>query len=109
MAESIQSKGGLARAEALSKEERTEIARKAAQSRWSPDIRDAPYSGEWEIGGTTIECAVLDDEETRVLTRATFVKAIGRRGKVKGGRAFDDEFQTPVFLTADNLKPFISK
>jgi hypothetical protein len=25
---------------------------------------------------------------------------------VKGGRKFDEEFQTPVFLTADNLKPF---
>lgn len=48
---------------------------------------------------------VLDDE-TRVLSRASFVRAIGRTGKVKGGRQFDDEFQTPVFLSADNLKPF---
>ena len=31
---------------------------------------------------------------------------MGRTGKVKGGRRFDEEFQTPVFLTADNLKPF---
>ena len=43
----------------------------------------------------------------RVLTRATFVRAIGRRGKAKGGRSYDDEFRTPVFLTAKNLKPFI--
>ena len=28
--------------------------------------------------------------------------------KVKGGRKFDEEFQTPVFLTADNLKPFFT-
>ena len=34
------------------------------------------------------------------------VRAIGRTGKVKGGRQFDDEFNTPVFLTAENLKPF---
>ena len=28
-------------------------------------------------------------------------------GKAKGGRAYDDEFKMPVFLTANNLKPFI--
>ena len=27
---------------------------------------------------------------------------------MKGGRKFDEEFQTPVFLTADNLKPFFT-
>lgn len=26
---------------------------------------------------------------------------------LKGGREYDDEFKTPVFLTANNLKPFI--
>ncbi len=30
----------------------------------------------------------------------------GRRGKVKGGRRYDMEFEIPVFLTAENLKPF---
>ena len=34
---------------------------------------------------------------------------MGRTGKAKGGRQFDAEFQTPVFLTADNLKPFLPK
>jgi len=43
-----------------------------------------------------------------VLSRASFVNAIGRKGKVKGGRQFDSELQTPVFLAADNLKPFIT-
>ena len=27
---------------------------------------------------------------------------------MKGGRQFDEELQTPTFLTADNLKPFIT-
>lgn len=61
--------------------------------------------GTLKIGGSELQCFVLDDE-TRVLSRASFVRAIGRTGKVKGGRQFDDEFQTPVFLSADNLKPF---
>jgi hypothetical protein len=61
--------------------------------------------GTLKIGGAEIDCYVLDDE-TRVLARAGFVRAIGRTGKVKGGRKFDGELQTPVFLGAANLKPF---
>ncbi|MDO8430962.1 MAG: P63C domain-containing protein [Candidatus Binatus sp.] len=109
MDESMQSKGGRARAKALSATERSEIAKKAAEARWSPDILNATHPGTLQIGDAEISCAVLEDGETHVLTRATFVRAIGRRGKVKGGRAFDKEFQLPVFLTADNLKPFIPK
>lgn len=37
------------------------------------------------------------------------MRAIGRKGKAKGGREYDEEFGLPVFLTAKNLKPFISK
>ena len=33
---------------------------------------------------------------------------MGRTGKAKGGRVYDEEFKTPVFLTAKNLKPFIT-
>lgn len=68
--------------------------------------RDAiSREGVLRIEGAEAQCFVLDDE-TRVLARADFVRAIGRTGKVKGGRQFDDEFETPVFLSADNLKPF---
>ncbi|WP_372619287.1 P63C domain-containing protein [Falsiroseomonas sp.] len=61
--------------------------------------------GVLRIADQELQCYVLEDE-TRVLARAGFVRAIGRTGKVKGGRRFDDEFQTPVFLTAENLRPF---
>lgn len=106
--ESIQSKGGIARSEALSAKERSEIARKAAQARWAPNILNASHFGPLTIGNKEFECAVLEDG-TRVFTRATFVRAIGRTGKAKGGRAWDREFKVPVFLTAENLKSFISK
>jgi hypothetical protein len=43
-----------------------------------------------------------------VLSRIGFLKALGRTGKAKGGRKYDDEFEKPVFLTAKNLNPFIS-
>ena len=71
-----------------------------------PAVPQTEHFGDLTIGSSIIKCAVLDNG-TRLLTRATFVKAIGRKGKAKGGRGYDDEFKTPVFLTAKNLKPFI--
>jgi len=69
-------------------------------------ILKALYFNDLKIGDEIFKASVLEDK-TRVLTRATFIKAIGRTGKAKGGRAYDDEFKMPVFLTANNLKPFI--
>lgn len=60
-----------------------------------------------QIGDIEIPCYVLEDG-TRVLSRIGFLKAIGRTGKAKGGRRYDDEFKTPIFLTANNLKEFIT-
>jgi hypothetical protein len=100
--------GGHARAKKLSAEQRKQIAARAAARRWGnlPALREAiSREGNLRIAGQELQCYVLDDE-TRVLSRASFVRAMGRTGKVKGGRRFDAEFQTPVFLTADNLKPF---
>lgn len=99
--------GGVARAQKLSGEERSAIARRAAATRWgNVQISEAIMAGVVNIGGVELDCFVLDDE-TRVLSRAAFVRAIGRTGKVKGGRKYDEELQTPVFLSASNLKPFI--
>lgn len=100
--------GGLARAQSLSPEERSRIAKKAADTRWGTLREAISQEGVLKIGGAELQCYVLDDE-TRVLSRASFARAIGRRGKVKGGRRFDNEFQTPVFLSAENLKPHFPK
>jgi hypothetical protein len=110
MAEVGASRGGLARAEKLSPEERSDIARAAAKARWGDSdepIRDATHEGSLRIGDIEIPSAVLDDG-TRVLSRIGFLRAIGRKGKAKGGRRYDKESQLPVFLTAENLKPFIT-
>lgn len=61
-----------------------------------------------KIGNIEIPCYVLEDG-TRVLTRIGLIKAIGRTGKAKGGRKYDKEFKTPVFLAANNLKQFITR
>lgn len=96
---------GKARAASMTPERRSEIARSAAAARHGTLREAISREGIVRVGGVELQCYVLDDE-TRVLARASFVRAIGRTGKVKGGRRFDEEFQTPVFLTAENLRAY---
>lgn len=103
--------GGLQRARNLTSEQRSQISRHAAEARWAAEgklkVLGATHEGTVEIAGFVIPCAVLEDG-TRVLSRIEFIRTIGRKGKAKGGRRYDEESKTPVFLTAANLKPFIS-
>ena len=106
MAENIQSKGGLARAEALSSEERSEIAAKAAASRWN--LPKATHEGDLHLGDYTIHCAVLENGQ-RVLTQSDFMRALGRARQAKGRAYYDSDVNLPAFLTAKNLKPHIDE
>ena len=74
----------------------------------SAKIPHATHEGTTVINGIGIKSYVLDNG-IRVLNRTGFLRALGRTGKAKGGRAYDKEFQVPVFLSANNLKPFIGK
>ncbi len=103
-----QTKGGIARAEALTSEERTDIARKAALTRWSPDIPRATHEGTLHIGTIAIPCAVLENGQ-RVLTQSGLMLALGRARQAKGREYYDANVNMPAFLTAKNLAPFISK
>lgn len=98
-------KGGIARAKALSKEDRSAIAKRAAESRWGKDLPEATHRG--EIQSLGLACYVLEDG-TRVLSRISFLQAMGWTGKAKGGRRYDEEFQKPVFMTAEALNPFVT-
>lgn len=101
-------KGGNARAEKLSPEQRKEIARNAAVSRWNQSIIVADFEGSFSIGNETISCAVLSDG-TRVITQATFLRAIGRSRSPKAGKGvLSTVDELPFFLQAEALKPFIS-
>jgi hypothetical protein len=101
-------KAGLARADSLTKEERSEIARKAATARWNSGLPRATHLGELQIGGKMLSCSVLEDG-TRVLARESFLKAIGRTGNPKSKRGDEQFFDLPVFLRAENLKPFVTQ
>src|SRR3990167_10372169 len=64
---SIQSMGGIARAQKLSQEERTSIARKAAKEKWKlPKAIFGDPDKKLKIGDRELECYVLEDG-TRVL------------------------------------------
>lgn len=81
-------KGGIARAKALSPQERSEIAKKAATARWSEDLPLATHGSPDKpirIGNIEIQCYVLPDE-TRVLSQSGLHLALGMsRGGSKSG------------------------
>ncbi|HEV8306264.1 MAG TPA: P63C domain-containing protein [Methylomirabilota bacterium] len=110
-------KGGKARAAALTAEERSDIARMAAEKRWSGE-RDQSvalampretHPGILRIGDRQIPCSVLDNG-LRVLSAGGVSRALGSR---KVGRNQPPGEQTevlpqlPPFLAAKNLQPFI--
>lgn len=101
--------GGRTRAQRLSVEERTRIARQAALARWAEkdEAPRATHEGELHIGGSTLPCAVLEDG-TRVLTQWGFLRAIGRSGRPAAGRGSDVEKVAP-FLALENLKRYVTK
>lgn len=105
MEQTPQSKGGKARAEKLSPEERSRVAREAAQKRWA-DIPTSIHDGVLKIGDAEIPCDVLDDGR-RVLTQSGVMRALGRARQAKGRGHYDGDVNLPAFLTAKNLKPFI--
>lgn len=68
----------------------------------------ATHEGSLVINEAEITAYNLPDG-SRVLSRIGLLKAIGRTGKAKGGRKYDQDANLPVFLTAKNLEPFIPK
>ena len=102
--------GGRARAAKLTSQERSAIAKKAAQARWSEDLTEAICGSPDQplrIGDIEIECYVLSDG-TRVLTQATFLEALGRHRKANVRREGGEE-QMPPILQGKAIKPFISQ
>lgn len=104
-----QSKGGKARADKLTTEERREIASQAAKARWAEasSLPKATHMGTLKIGDAEIPCAVLSDG-TRLLTQAGFLGALGRSTKPKG-RSQQVTDGLPPFLATRSLNPLITQ
>lgn len=108
-----QSRGGIARSESLSPEDRKRIASQAATVRWaeSDKLPRVDFPGVLEIGDVSIPCAVLSDG-TRVLSENGIANAIlgGRSGASKRKKKAAEEAggQLPIFVAPRQLEPFIT-
>src|SRR5687768_1022698 len=102
------SKGGRERAAALTDDQRSVMAREAALARWGDGLPRATHSGALQIGTASIGCAVLDNGK-RLITQESFLTALGRDPRPKAGTG-SAGFVTglPPFLTADNVRPYVS-
>jgi hypothetical protein len=101
--------GGDARAAKLPAEQRAQIARKAAEARWSADLPQASHDGPLQIGDALLIAAVLPNGK-RLLSQGTVLQAIGRSRTPKAGTGgFSTVDGLPFFLQAETLKPFISE
>ena len=70
------------------------------------ELPKALFQGEIKIGNGILPCAVLKDG-TRILNQAGFLRAIGRSRSPKAKHGVTVA-ETPTFLSANNLKPFIN-
>ena len=108
MAEDYRSKGGKVRAQRMPPERRSAIARKAAEARWAAGLPEADFEGTFSIGDKSVSAAVLRDGR-RIITQATFLRALGRSRSPKAGTGvLSTVDELPFFLQAKALKPFIS-
>jgi hypothetical protein len=97
--QSIQAMGGLARAQKLSQEERSEIAKKAAIEKWKlPKAIFGTPDKKLKIGDRELECYVLEGGK-RVLSGRGMQEAIGL-GKSHGALLKE-------FMSQDIVKSFI--
>lgn len=101
-------RGGLARAHALTPEQRSNAARKAAAARWNEDVTraicgsaDRPI----QIGENKIECYVLADG-TRVLTQSSVMLAMGRSRTPRRIGTSDEDL--PPILQGKAIREFVS-
>jgi hypothetical protein len=97
----IQSLGGIARREALSADERREIASRAAKARWAQRPIRATHKGNFQKDfGIDVDCYVLDDEQkTAVLSQRGMATALGLKGR--SGRAL------PTFVQGASVAQYV--
>lgn len=107
------SKGGKARAEALSPERRSEIAKKAVQSRWAkaksgeyiPRATHGSQDHPLRIGNIEIPCYVLEDGR-RVLIQRSLIDALGMAQGTASGIGEGDRLGR--FIAGKSINPFIN-
>ncbi len=100
-------KGGKARMEKMTKEQRSLLAKKAAAVRWSGEIKQATHGSDdhpLKIGDVEIACYVLEDGR-RVLQQTGLIGALNMS---HGGSYSTGGDRLAKFTTQGRLKPFVS-
>jgi hypothetical protein len=101
-------KGGRARAEVLTPEERAESARKAAVARWGSDLPKATH-GDPEhplrIGDIELPCYVLDDGR-RVVVQRGMLRGLDMKQGTAGRGAGD---RLAKFIATKSINPYVPK
>jgi hypothetical protein len=101
-------KGGRARAESMTAEERRDIAKRGAAARWGTGLPRETHRGVlWEGTPLALPCANLDNG-MRVLSASGISRAFGSGKNSPKTAALDGAPHPPAFLAAKNLQPFIS-
>lgn len=107
---SKQAEGGKARAEKLTPEERSAIAKKGAEARWKDggELPRETHAGELVIGDRVIPCSVLEDGR-RVLSQRAVMRTMGASmgGHQSAEDAAGDAAKLPRFMARKSLIPFI--
>jgi P63C domain-containing protein len=105
------SEGGKARAGALSAERRSEIAKQAAEARWSETgaskLPKENYEGILKVRTIELPCGVLDDG-TRILSTRGVNRALGSAGTGTSKKGKIGARQLPAILASDKLKPYLT-
>ena len=115
-------KGGRARADRLTPEHRSKIAKDAASKRWANSVKPSPemprviegYSSTLDLAGTKLPCAVIDGPGgiQRVLSETGITNAIlgTRSGASKRLKKAAEEGGglLPLFVAPRQLNPFIT-
>lgn len=106
--ETPQQKGGRARSERLTPEQRKEIATTAANARWGgEDVLKATHGSSDRpliIGNLSLPCYVLEDGR-RVLSLAGMMRALGM--SIGGGGKGEGD-RLARFASSDSIKPHVS-
>lgn len=107
MSDTPQSKGGVARGQKLSPEERSRIARDAALARWEEPTPKAIFGAPDKpirIADIEVPCYVLDDGRRVITTNGMLSSFAMARGgaMVKGMNRFE------LFVSRGRIRPFVS-
>jgi len=102
------SKGGLARKNNLTPEQRSEIARKAGSAKGTKGLEKATHQGQLNFGDSRVDCYVLKNG-IRVVSIASIGKALGLSNPSAKTIKKASAIKTPFFLSSDALSPYLSK